>query len=111
MTEMQINLGDAALIVTWLELRAAFAPLHMNEPAEVSRLHDIWRNSAPAPTWNLAAPGDYDERNPRAGDNFKVIMNPIATINWIMEVSAKRGFPYNQKQALNIMLGVPDYGF
>lgn len=111
MSEMQINLGDAALIVTWLELRAAFAALHMNEPAEVSRLHDIWRQSVISPEWNVEPGKVYDERKPRPHENFKCIVSPVPLANWVCEVSKKRGFPYTIKQSLNIVLGIPDYGF
>lgn len=107
-----INLDLAnPLIVTWLELAAIFAPLHMNEPAEVSRLHDIWAQSMPAPTWTVAIPGKaFDERAPKVGDNFKTVVNPLALIAWIREVSAKRGFPYSERQAANLLYGVEDYG-
>jgi hypothetical protein len=109
----QINLDLAnPLIVTWLELEAAFATLHMSEPAEVNRLHDVYVNSVPAPSYTVALPGQsFDERNPRPGDNFKHVINPLALAKWIREVSSKRGFPYSERQALNIAFGIEDYGF
>lgn len=109
MTERTINLADSALIVTWIELSAAFAPLHLNEKAYVDRLHDIWRNSVIAPTWNVEPGRVYDERKPKHGENFKVIVSPMALATWICEVSEKRGFPYSQRQALKIIMGEADY--
>ena len=108
-----VNLDLAQpLIATWLELQAAFAPLHMHEDAEVNRLHDIYVNSVPAPSYTVAVPGaNFDERKPRVGDNFKHVINPLALAKWIREVSTRRGFPYSERQALNIALGIEDYGF
>lgn len=109
MTEIALNLADHALIVTWIELRAAFAALHLNEQSEVDRLHDIWRNSVIAPEWNVEPGKVYDERKPRGNENFKVIVNPMALAAWICEVSTKRGFPYSQRQALRIIMGAADF--
>lgn len=107
-----IDLGNEPLIATWLELVKAFEPLHLNIEADVSRLHDIYVNSMPAPSYRVAMPGkSFDERRPRAGDNLKVVMNPIELARWIVEVSTKHGFPYSQRQALNIVFGEADYGF
>lgn len=109
----QINLDLAnPLIATWLELERAFADLHMGDRAEIERLHDVYVNSVPAPSYTVALPGRaFDERKPRAGDNFKHVINPLALAKWIREVSHKRGFPYSERQALNIALGIEDYGF
>jgi hypothetical protein len=108
-----VNLDLAQpLIATWLELQAAFAPLHMHDAADVDRLHDIYVNSVPAPSYRVAVPGaSFDERKPRPGDNFKHVINPLALAKWIREVSNNRGFPYSERQALNIALGIEDYGF
>ena len=105
MNEITVDLAHA-LVCDWLQLRAAFEPLHCNEPAEVSRLHDIYRNSVVAPQYNIAIPGKhFDERTPRPGDNFTCIISPLPLIRWIKEVSAKRGFPYDDRTALNIIEG------
>jgi hypothetical protein len=110
MREITLDLANP-LIATWLELQSAFAPMHMHDPADVDRLHDVYVNSVPAPSYTVALPGRaFDERKPRAGDNFKHVINPLALAKWIREVSQKRGFPYSERQALNIALGIEDYG-
>lgn len=99
------------LICTWLELVKVFEPLHMHEQSEVDRLHDIYVNSVPDLSYTVAVPGArFDERKPRPGDNLKHIINPLALAKWIQQISAKRGFPYSERQALNIVFGVEDYG-
>lgn len=109
---INLDYTNNPLICTWLELRWAFEQLHMNDEADVGRLHDIYVNSVPAPDYRVALPGQsFDERNPRAGDNLKHVINPLALMKWIEEVSTKHGFPYSSRQAFNIIDGVEDYGF
>lgn len=94
------------LICTWTQLLRALAPLHQWEKAEVERLHDVYVNSVPAPDYTVAVPGKpIDERHPRPGDHFNHIMNPLALSAWIQDVSAKRGYPYDARTALNITQG------
>lgn len=107
----QILAGNP-LVCTWLELQAAFASLHENNEADVNRLHDVYVNSVPDLSYTVALPGkSFDERRPRAGDNLKHVINPLALAKWIEDVSNRRGFPYNARQALNMIFGIPDYGF
>ena len=113
MSEHNIILSlDAPLICTWLEAFKVFEPLHQGHKADIERLHDIFASSMPAPTWTVAVPGKvFDERNPKPGDNLAVVWNPLALIAWVKETSAKRGFPYNDRQSANLINGVEDYGF
>ena len=107
----QLIVGNP-LVCTWLELRAAFATLHDNVEADVNRLHDVYVNSVPDASYTVALPGkSFDERRPRHGDNLKHVINPLALAKWIEEVSKARGFPFNARQALNLIYGIPDYGF
>jgi hypothetical protein len=108
----KLSLAANPLVCTWLELRAAFAALHLNIEADVTRLHDVYVNSVPDASYRVALPGEmFDERRPRPGDNLKHVINPLALAKWIEEVSAKHGFPYTARQALNIAQGIEDYGF
>lgn len=112
MVNLNLNLGANPLICTWLELERAFAALHMGDPADVNRLHDVYVNSVPDASYRVALPGKaFDERHPRAGDHLKHVINPLALAKWIEEVSAKHGFPYTARQAMNIAQGIEDYGF
>lgn len=108
---IQVHMANA-LICTWLELEKALEPLHLNDKADVDELHDIWLSQGvPAPSYRVALPGErFDERNPRPGDNLKHVVNPLAVAKWIQDVSAKRGFPYNERQAINMTQGVMDDG-
>ncbi len=109
---LNLDLANNPLICTWLELTAAFSPLHMDDPADVNRLHDVYVNSVPAPSYRVELPGQsFDERNPRPGDHLKHVINPLALAKWIEEVSIKHGFPYTARQALNMINGVEDFGF
>ena len=112
-TNKQIVLNTAEpLIVTWIELRNALAPLHLWVKADVDELHDVWLKGAPSLTYKVALPGEvFDERKPRPGDVFKHIVPPMAVAHWIEKISAKRGFPYSFRQSLAITQGEIDPGY
>lgn len=113
MTHLNLTVDlDNPLICTWLEAFKVFEPLHQGHKPDVDRLYDIFLSSVPAPTWTVAIPGKtFDERKPKQGDNFSVVWNPLSLIAWVVEVSAKRGFPFNEKQAANLISGKEDFGF
>lgn len=92
---------------TWLQLQQAMYPLHLNNPGDVTRLHDVWLyGGVPSPSYRVALPGEqFDERNPRPGDHLVHLVMPTALATWIEEMSAKRGFPYSAQQAMNITQG------
>jgi len=106
-----LNKADA-LFCTWLELCKAMEPLHQGNPADVNRLHDVWLDGVPAPEYKVAIQGArFDERTPRPGDHFKHIISPLPLAKWIQEVSARRGFPYSERQSVAIAMGEIDTGF
>lgn len=97
------------IICTFHELAAALEPLHQGDKADISRLHDIWRLGAPTPDSIIRNPKDYDERKRQRGNLEKRIVFPTTLVQWIQDVSARRGFPYNEKQALALAEGKPVY--
>lgn len=102
---VQLNYS-APLVCTWNQLARAFADLHLWDKADVDRLHDVFVNSVPSPQYTVAIRGaKFDERNPRPGDFFEHVINPLALTQWIKEVSAKRGFPFDDRTARQIMDG------
>ena len=113
-TQSPIIISHAdALFCTWVQLYAALEPLHQGDKADVDRLHDIWLTAGvPAPSYTVALPGKrFDERHPRPGDHLTHILPPTALVKWIQDVSARRGFPYSERQSLSIAMGREDYGF
>jgi hypothetical protein len=101
-----------ALFCTWLQLYKALEPLHQGNQADINRLHDVWLDGVPSPQYKVAVPGKvFDERHPRQGDYLVHIVSPLNLAKWIQEVSARRGFPYSERQSLSIALGQEDYGF
>ena len=99
------------LVVTFVELRDALAPLHLGRKPWVDSLHDVWKQGAPSPDSRILAPKGYDERRKQAGNVEKrlVLLSPLA--QWIVQVSAARGIPYSLGQALSMVEGNADYGW
>lgn len=96
------------------ELVAALEPLHLNEPAHVARLHDIWRMGMSTPESIVDGNGykasGFDERKPQAHARVRRIVLPHQFAEWIVDVSRLRGIPFTPAQALNIALGKADFG-
>ncbi len=100
-----VNLAQP-VICTWVELARAMADLHRWEKAPLDELHDIWLKGVPSPDYKVAVVGAvFDERRPRVGDVLKHILPPLPIANWIKQISAKRGFPYSDNQAMAITQG------
>jgi hypothetical protein len=98
------------IMCTFFQLSAALEALHQGDKSDVARLHDIWKMGAPTPDSIIRNPREYDERKRQAGNVEKRIVFPSALVQWIQDVSARRGFPYNERQALAIALGKsPEY--
>lgn len=98
------------LMVTFVELRQALSSLHLNQPAHVDRLHDVWKQGAPTPDSIIRNPKGYDERKRQPGNVERRIVFPTALAQWVVEVSQARGMPYTMRQALAIVDGTEDYG-
>ena len=99
------------LICTFVQLRDALEPMHMNAPADVDNLHDIWRRGAPTPESGIFNPAvSYDERKVQPLNHVARIIPPSHLVKWITDVTARRGMPITPKQALNILSGKADYG-
>lgn len=98
------------LLVTFVELREALAPLHLHDRACVDRLHDVWKLGAPLPDSIIRQPAGYDERKTQPGNRERRIVFPTPLAAWVVEVSAARGMPYTLSQALRIVDGETDYG-
>lgn len=96
------------------ELVAALEPLHLNEPAHVARLHDLWRMGVVTPESHIDGEGyrqkGFDERTPQAHARVRRLVLPRQLAQWLVEVSAARGMPMTPAQAMNIALGKADYG-
>jgi hypothetical protein len=105
---MQQNLPKP-IITTFHELAAALEPLHQGDKADIARLHDIWKAGAPTPDSIIRNPKNYDERKRQAGNRERRIVFPTALVQWVQDVSTRRGFPYNEKQALALLEGKPVY--
>ncbi len=93
------------LLVTWLELHLAMMPLHQNVKADVDRLHDIWLLGAPTPNSRILNMAIYDPRLLQAGNYECRIVFPTQLAKWIVDVSARRGYPYTWEQAINLTQG------
>lgn len=101
---------DKPLIVTFRDLRAAMAPLHMHEKAWVDALHDVWLTGGPTPDSIIRNPKGYDPRKRQPGNVEKRIVSPLPVAIWMQQVSAARGMALTSRQALNILAGDADYG-
>lgn len=98
------------IFVTFRELTAVLAPLHLGVQADLDRLHDIWKQGAPSPDSVIRTPARYDPRVGQAGNVEKRLMLYTQLAQWIVDVSARRGFPYTLKQTVNLLHGRADYG-
>lgn len=85
--------------------------MHQGNQDDINRLHDVWLSAGvPAPDYTVAIPGAaFDERKPRVGDHFNHVVNPLAVAKWVQDVSQRRGFPYSELQALQIVMGEESY--
>lgn len=96
---------------TFIDLARALADLHLWNSADVSRLHDIWKLGAPTPNSIVRNPRNYDPRKAQVGNYEARIIWPQALVTWIVDVSARRGMPLDERQAINMLNGEADYGF
>lgn len=99
------------LLVTFADLRDALQSLHLNQKVWVDALHDVWKQGAPTPDSIIRDPRGYDERRRQLGNVEKRIVLPTPLAQWIMQVSAARGTPFNFKQAMRMVNGEADFGF
>ncbi len=97
--------AETALVVTFVELRDALAPLHLGRKSWVDSLHDVWKQGAPSPDSRVLVPDGYDERQTRPGNVEKRLVLPTPLAGWIVQVSAARGMPYTLAQALSVVAG------
>jgi hypothetical protein len=97
------------LTLTWLELVQVMAPLHMFIKADLDSLHDIWKFGAPIPQSRILNPKDYDERLVQKGNYEERIIFPRMLAKWIVDVSKRRGFHYDEVQALALTQGKAIY--
>ncbi len=99
-----------ALVVSFVELRAAFEPLHQGKRKWIDGLHDVWKQGSPSPDSRIFAPDGYDERKTQRGNQVTRLVLPLALAAWIVAVSSERGMPYTLSQALSLLAGEVDYG-
>lgn len=99
----------APVFVSFHELRDVLQPLHMGVQADVDRLHDIWLQGAPSPASIIRAPTGYDPRTVQVGNIEVRLMLYMPLAQWIVDVSARRGFNYTLQQAVNLLHGQADY--
>lgn len=100
------------IVCEFWELRDSTMSLHVNDPAAVKRLHDVWLEGAPSPD-SVVKGYEYrgfDERKRQAHARVKRVVLPNALAQWIVEQSAARGMPMTPAQAYNIACGKVDYG-
>ncbi len=102
--------AEAALVVTFVELRDALAPLHLGRKPWVDSLHDVWKQGAPSPDSRILVPEGYDERQTQPGNVEQRLVLPTPLAQWIVQISAARGIPYTFGQALSIFAGQAQYG-
>lgn len=107
--QSRLNAGQP-LIVSFLDLVTALAPLHHNERPHVDTLHDLWKRGAPTPDSIILNPKGYDPRKVQAGNVVKRILSPLQVAEWIKDVSTAHGMPLDLRQCLNILDGREDYG-
>lgn len=93
------------IFATFVELRDALQPLHLDDPQMVSDLHDIWKLGAPSLDSIIRNPRGYDERRQQTGNIEKRLILPTALIKWIKAASEKRGMPLSDAQAAELAQG------
>ena len=93
------------IFVSFYELAAVFADLHLQNQAMLDRLHDVWKQGAPSPESVIRNPRGYDERKRQPGNVEKRLLLPVPLANWICEASAARGMPLTARQAANHGVG------
>lgn len=99
------------LICTFVQLRDALAPMHLNTQSDIDNLFDVWKKGAPTPNSGIFNTAErYDERKVQALNYVARIIPPSHLVKWITDVTARRGMPITPKQALNILMGKADYG-
>lgn len=98
------------LILSFLDLVTALAPLHRWEKRHVDTLHDLWKRGAPTPDSIILHPEHYDERQQQAGNRVTRILSPLWVAQWMRDVSGAQGMPFDLRQCLNILDGRADYG-
>ena len=100
------------IICAFWELVASTVSLHANDPAAISRLHDVWREGMPSPESIIHAHEykGFDERLQQKHASVRRIVLPKGLAQWIVEQSAARGMPMTPTQAYNIACGKVDYG-
>ncbi len=103
------DLNPKPLVCTFYQLTKATEALHQGDKGMIADLHDIWLKGAPTPDSRILLMKHYDPRKVQTGNLEKRIVLPTLLANWIMQTSAKRGFPYTYKQSLNMALGQEDY--
>lgn len=106
---MSLILLEKPLVLTWRELWEIMLPLHQREKAVLDSLHDIWKQGAPSPDSRILRPTHFDERLPQAGNVVKRLVLPTPLRKWIVEVSARRGYPYSDAQAAALLAGEVRY--
>jgi len=105
------TLSIPPIFVTFRDLCAAMESLHQGDKAHLDRLHDLWRLGAPSPESIVRDPAHFDEREVQPENLVKRLILPAKLAAWIQDVSAVRGFPYSERQSLNLVFGQVDYGF
>ncbi len=99
------------LFLTFRELWMVTYPLHLGEKRWVDTLFDVYKLGAPGPQSIIRDPRGYDERKAQPGNDVERLILPTKFAAWVMDVSAARGHPYSQRQAMNLLHGSADYGF
>ena len=79
------------LIVTYPELCALFAKLHLWQKPYLDSLHDVWASGAPTPDSIIRNPRHYDERKRQPGNHVKRIVPESQVRAWAETVGAARG--------------------
>jgi hypothetical protein len=98
------------MFATFYELSHALQDLHLWNPAQLARLHDVWLIGAPSPRSIVRNPKEYDPRKKQDGNFEARLILPTKLAEWIVEVSTARGMPLTIKQATNMVYGEADYG-
>lgn len=104
-----MNLNPKPYILTFAELSAAMTALHQGDKNLLASLHDVWLKGAPTPDSIIRDPKHYDPRLQQPGNVEKRIVLPLSLAQWIHAASEKMGFPFTQRQSVNLALGVEDY--
>lgn len=102
------DMGIKPVFVTFHDLSAAMADLHVWNAGLVAQLHDVWLMGAPSPASIVRNPKGYDPRVQQKGNFEARLILPTKLAEWIMVATAARGMPVTIKQAANIVMGVAD---